>query len=77
MCPTEEDLGELMSFVYIVITPVGGKEGKRTQWGLDKGTKNGAVDSEYGASKGRGLQLHTKSHRSISYMNVHKIAHMC
>ncbi len=32
-----------------------GQEGKkRGQWGLGKGTKNGAVDSELGASKSRG-----------------------
>ncbi len=37
-----------------------GQEGrKRQQWGLGKGTKNGAVYSENGASKGRGLRLHT------------------
>jgi hypothetical protein len=47
-------MGMLMSSVFIIITSVGGKEGKRRQWGLSKWIKNGAVDSEHGASKGRG-----------------------
>jgi hypothetical protein len=33
-------------------------------WGLGKGTKIGTFDSEYGARKGRGSQIRTKSHRS-------------
>ncbi len=41
-----------------------GKGEKRGQWGLGKGTKNGAVDSEHGAGKGGSLRLHTKSHHS-------------
>jgi hypothetical protein len=40
-----------MSSVFIVITCVGGMEEKKGQWGLGKGTKNGAVDSKHGASK--------------------------
>jgi hypothetical protein len=68
-CPMEEDSGMLMSVNVVrvystVITFVGGKEGKRGQWGLGVRTKNGAVDSEQGASKGRGPQLRTKSHYS-------------
>jgi hypothetical protein len=53
----EEDWGMLMSSVYIVITCVGRNKGKSGQWGLGNGTRNGAVDSEHGASKGRGSQL--------------------
>ncbi len=62
--PDEEDMVMLGSSVFIVITCVGGKEGKTEQLGLGKGTKNGTVDSEHGTSKGKGSQLHTKSHRS-------------
>jgi hypothetical protein len=62
MCLTEEDSGMLMSSVFIVFTCLGGKGRKKGQGGLCKGTKNGAVDSEHGASKGSGMQLHTKSH---------------
>jgi hypothetical protein len=32
---------------------VDGKGGKREQWGLGKGTKNGVVYSKHGAGKGR------------------------
>jgi hypothetical protein len=34
--------------VHIVITCVAGKEEKMGEWGLGKGTKSGAVDSEHG-----------------------------
>ncbi len=61
MCPTEEDSGMLMSSGFVVFTCLGGKGRKRGQLGLGKGAKNGAVDSEHGASKGRGSQLRTKS----------------
>ncbi len=64
LVPEGRRLGILMSFVIVVITCVGGKEEKRGQWGLGKGTKNGAIDTEQGASKGTGLQLHTKSNHS-------------
>ncbi len=46
-----------MLSMVIVCTCVGGKGGKRGQWGLSRGTKNGAVDSEHLASNGRGSQL--------------------
>jgi hypothetical protein len=45
-------------------SPVWAGRGEKRQCGLSKGTKNGAVDSEHGASKGRGSQLCTKSHHS-------------
>jgi hypothetical protein len=40
----------LMLSVFVVFTYVGGKGRKREQWGLGKGTKNGAVDFGHGAS---------------------------
>jgi hypothetical protein len=50
---------------------------KRGRWGVRKGTKNGAVDSEHGASKSRRLQLCTKSHhpskRVIHTLNIPKM----
>jgi hypothetical protein len=57
LCLTEEDSGMLMSSVFIVITYVGGKEGRREQWRFGKGTKNGAVDSEHGASGHQGQRI--------------------
>ncbi len=46
--------------------------GKKGHWGLGKGTKNGAVDSEHGASKSSSSQLRTRatipSKRVISYI---------
>jgi hypothetical protein len=42
---------------------VDGKE-EKGKVGLGKWTKNGAVDSEHGASKGRSLLLRTKSYHS-------------
>jgi hypothetical protein len=51
---------------------MGGKEGKRGQWGLGKGTKSGAFDSENGASKGRGSHPTMVIHR----LNIQKIPHM-
>ncbi len=53
LCLMEEDSDKLMPSVFIVITCVAGKEGKRGQWGLGKGIKSRAVDSEHGVSKGR------------------------
>ncbi len=47
LCPTEEDLGMLMSSVVVNVHMCGREEGKR---GLGKGTRNGPVDSEHGAS---------------------------
>ncbi len=48
-----------------VIACVGEKEGKIEEpWGLGKGFKSEVVDSEHRAGKGRGSQLHTKSHHS-------------
>jgi hypothetical protein len=38
----------------------GWEGGKSGQWGLGKGTKNGAVDSEHGACKGGSLLLRIK-----------------
>jgi hypothetical protein len=64
MCPMEEDLDVLMSSVLEVFICVSRKGRKSWQWGSDKGTKNGAVDSAHGASEGRGLQLRSKSHHS-------------
>ncbi len=62
----EEDSSMLMSSVFIVITCVGGGEGweKGGNGDLVRGPKIGAEDSEHGASKGRGSQLHAKSHHS-------------
>ncbi len=50
---------------------------KRGLWGLSKGTKNGAVDSEHRASKGRGSELRTKEPpfqvRGLFFiLNIHK-----
>jgi hypothetical protein len=36
------------------------KKRKKGEWGLTKGNKYGAVDSEHGASKSERSQLHTK-----------------
>jgi hypothetical protein len=43
---------------------------KKGQWALSKGTKIGTVDSEHGASKGRGSQLCTKSHHAKQEGNL-------
>ncbi len=70
--PDEEDSGMLMLSIIVVFTCMYGKGRKWGQWGSGQGTKKGAVDSEHGASKGGGLQLHTKttipSKRSIPYL---------
>jgi hypothetical protein len=55
--PTEKDSGVLMFSVFVVFTCVGGK-GKRGQWGLGKGTKNGSVDSEQGAARAEVQSYH-------------------
>ncbi len=49
----------LMSSVVVGFACVGGKGRKR-----GKGAKNGAVDCEHKASKGRGSQLRPKSYQS-------------
>jgi hypothetical protein len=46
-----------MPSVFKVFTCVGRKGRKRWQWGLGKGTKNEAIDSEHGSSKGRSSQI--------------------
>jgi hypothetical protein len=65
--------------VVCVIVPgcVGRKRGKSGAAGLGKGPKRGAVDSEHGASKGRSLQLHTKSfHSSMRVVRTLKYSQM-
>jgi hypothetical protein len=49
----------LMSSVVVNVHMFGQEGEKKGQWELSKRTKNGAVDSEHGARKGRGLQHHT------------------
>jgi hypothetical protein len=56
-------VGMLMSSV-VKCSHVWAGRGEKGVMGLDKGTKNGAVDSEHGASIGRGSLLRTKSHQS-------------
>jgi hypothetical protein len=48
----KEDLCMFMLSVVINSQMHGWEGGKWGQWGLSKGTRNGAVDSEHGASKG-------------------------
>jgi hypothetical protein len=55
VCPTEEDMGMIMSSVVVEFTCVGGK-------GRKKGLKMGAATLDHEASKGRAWQLRTKSH---------------
>ncbi len=59
----EEDSGMLMWSV-VKSSHVWAGRGEKGEMGLDKRTKNRAVDSEHGASMGRGSQLRTKSHQS-------------
>jgi hypothetical protein len=64
LCPTDEDLGMLMSSVVVNVHMFGLEGVKKGAMGLSEGTKNGAVDSTHGASKDIGLQLCTKSHHT-------------
>jgi hypothetical protein len=52
MCPTEDDSGILVSSVVVKVCMCGCEGGKQGCWGPGKGTKNEAVDSEHGTSKG-------------------------
>ncbi len=53
--PNGRRLGNVNVICVIVTSCAGRNEGgKERQWGLGKGSKSGAVDSEHGASKGRG-----------------------
>ncbi len=56
---TRRRLGHVNVICVLVFTCVGGKGGKEGHWGLGKGPKRRAVDSERGARKGRSSQLHT------------------
>ncbi len=56
LCPKEEDSGMVMSSVVVNVQMCEGGGGggeKRGPWGLGKGTKNVAVDSEQRDNKGR------------------------
>jgi hypothetical protein len=64
LCPTEEDLGMLMSYVVINAHMCGWEERKRGAVKSSKGTKSGEVDSGHGASNGGCLLSCTKSHHS-------------
>ncbi len=67
IAPDGRRLRHVHVICVIVIAFVGGKEGKkRVKVNGDwvRGPKLWAVDSEHEASKGKGLQLHTKSHHS-------------
>ncbi len=64
----------MLMLSVVVIVHMCGREGAKR--GPSKGTKNGAVDSEHGASKGGSLLLRTKSHHSnyegtfLSFINA-------
>jgi hypothetical protein len=64
LCPMEEDLGMFMWSVVVGVHLCGREGEKKGKCELSKGTKNGAVDSEHEASKGRDSQLCTKSRHS-------------
>jgi hypothetical protein len=53
MCLTEKDLGMPMLSVVVNVHMCGQERGKRGQWELGKGTKNGAGDSEHETRKGK------------------------
>jgi hypothetical protein len=77
----EEDLGVLLSSMFIVITCMGGKEGKRGQWGLGKGTKKvGHLSLSMGPAR---AEVRNYVQRAtiptmmvIHTLNIQKIAHM-
>ncbi len=62
--PDRKKLGHVNVICAIVLALVGGKRGKRGTLRVGKVPKSGVVDSEHGDSKGRSLQLRTKSYRS-------------
>jgi hypothetical protein len=62
LVPDRRRIGHVNGICFIVLACVAGKRGKEGQWGLGKGPKSGAVDSEHVAYKGRSSKLRTRSH---------------
>ncbi len=63
LCPTEEDLGMLKSYVVTNVCICGQEGGKRQAVGARQEGKR-AVDSDHEASKGGSSRLPTESHNS-------------
>ncbi len=62
--PDRRSPGHFNVVCSVVFACVGRERGKEGHWGMGKGPKSGAVNSEHVASKGRSLQLCTKSYHS-------------